>query len=111
MREGERYSLAERPALGRRTLLVSVRRDFAAPIIFSQILFVAYAIGLPLVVDTTVAGLAACWFSGRLGGWLIARYQPHRARSGLGGEPRNVPDAGPSGSSRAVDLEDSREIN
>lgn len=107
----ERYSLADRLALGRRTLLVNIRRDFAAPAIFLPIFFIAYVIGVPLLVGTSVASLAATMFSGRLGAWLIAQFQLRRARSGLDDELRNVPDEGPSGGSLTVNHGDSREIN
>lgn len=91
MRERERYSLADRLALGRRTLVVGVRRDFAAPVIFFPIFFLAYALGVPLVVDTIVASLAAALCSGRLGRWLISRIRLRRARSGPDEDLRSMP--------------------
>lgn len=80
VRERDRRTLAERMAMGWRTAVIGMRRDFAAPIIFLPISLVAYASGAPQWVGETLGGLAVCMGSGRLSRWLLTRIQLSRAR-------------------------------
>jgi Flp pilus assembly protein TadB len=79
--EREKFTLAERLAIGWRTTATGLRREFAAFLLLSiPIVLIVYAIGLPEWAGTATGLLAIRFGSAPLNRWLLGRIRLRRAR-------------------------------
>jgi hypothetical protein len=108
VRERERYTLAERLAIGWGAAAAGFWRDFAGLFIVVPIYLIAYAFGMPTWAGEVAGVLPAYFGSAPLSRWLLTQVRLHRTNRG---GRFSVPDVCPSPDGWTVKSGDSREID